>query len=332
MPPQPSHAGRGAPDAPLALAGADAAERSLQWRFSWLGFQADFHPDQLIEESYRRNGGVVAWSRLLAERSPERIPPGMIRIDEHDQLVLFGNPALVSRMGTLESDVRYIHQELPCGPARVTCWCVRVFIHETCALAGLTSIVIAIFGITAASKHDYWCFGDPQVEREAVADILVPFLERVKPFTPRVLLGHLGCSAPFFADLASLCLEQHVCWAAQGPEPADLWHQPVGPQTISAVSRGGIWLVGSHARLRGQHVPSDTHEHDEEDSVTLPAPRAVNLPVEASLLDASPIAEDLIDQVVGCPTLGFGRSSRSGHQGSAASSGGATKRVRSRSD
>ena len=178
---------------------------------------------------------------------------------------------------------------------RVAFWCIRAEGHGRSRIAGQNSVVFIVGAITqgdpgsalAGRRHDCW----PHAVEE-VSNKVMEFFQAVRHLRPRIVMGHFGKWAPLVAELGAQGLAQHVCWAAAGPTRAD------------AVDHScGIWLVGSHARLRGRDIASEEHECMEGEWPCLHAPRIIRFGHD----------DDTLEECGMCacsPTLAIGRSER----------------------
>ena len=307
---------------------APTASEGLQWRFSWLGFQSDDDSDKMLSESYRRNGGILAFSRLVAPDSLFLVPDEVLRACG-DHLVIGATPRLVEKLDILDEKCEFLTRPFPLSPVRVALLTAKATMVEASALpSGLREVVLVVLAVTHVTWQDRLADGDGlQLEfgmaedGDAVLRVVSLYMERVAAWKPRVLMGHLGPLAEDFAEAASCDLCEHVCWAAQGPTPphipgalaaglepavseppSEAVAAPAGSEQAPEAPikhEDGIWLVGRHARLRGQSAASGT-ECAEGALIQLPEPRVANLQLETS-----------VSGQVGPPTLFIGRSARS---------------------
>ena len=293
----------------------------LQWRFSWLGFPGDSDDDKIISESFTRNGGIVAFSRLRGLDSHWSIPDSLEVASEFDHVTVFWNKGLVEHMEELHDHLEIIPRPYPLSCIR---FCGRVFkatFFANCALAsGLNEVTFVVLAVTHMDWTDRQAdFGELEWFDAPVEETVDKFLTDCARWNPRIVMGDVGFLAEGFHVRLENIMLQHACWCCKGPSPPELTHPDVlapdesgsGPRAADAptsilletphgVITSGIWLIGRHMRLRGPGAAGHEHECCSGPYLDLVQPRVTTLQLTR-----------LPEGCVGVPTLHIGRSARS---------------------
>ena len=264
----------------------------LQLRLTWWGFVNQKEVDLVCEERIQRNGGIVAFSDLLAPELPsDWAPAGCCRCEGAGTLQVMVNPHLIPDCVRMRVYTRLLVDQEEDTYIELAMGVWRAFVAQDLGLA-LDQFDFAV--VSATLKQPQGLDVDPKVPALAVADDwfqeagqqLKQWLSELTP-APRFILGHLGQLAMAFADMLQAVTWEHACWAGAGPTAL-----------AEDIASGGVWIIGPHMMLTGSANPEDDHESTYSMSLTTQLPRVRTACTER------------FGHQVGTPTLFVGRSKR----------------------
>lgn len=264
----------------------------LQLRLTWWGFVNHEEVDRVCEERIQRNGGIVAFSNLLAPELPsDWAPAGCCRCEGAGPLQVMVNPYLIPDCLRMRVYTRLLVDQEEDTYIELAMGVWRAFAAQDLGLA-LDQFDFAVVSVTL--KQPQGLDVDPKVPALEVADDwfqqaetqLKEWLSDLTP-APRFILGHLGQLAMAFADILQAVTREHACWAGAGPTAL-----------AGDIASGGVWIIGPHKMLTGSANPEDDHEsiYDMGLMTQLPSVRTAST--------------ERFGYQVGTPTLFVGRSKR----------------------
>jgi len=216
----------------------------VQVRIAWLGRISFEQERQLWEQSVVNNGGIVVFDcQDDAIAALIWVPSDWVKAPIGRQMVAAADGVLARTVVILHD--RFVRVTSPDGGwATLELIIFEAHFHDGVMLGGQASLVF-VAGAFRCSPG-FWGQGSRDAKlRKLLRDWMQQWLPRGT--CPRFLVGHWGPLSESSATDFGEALGQHVCRAAGGQYGRD-------------GSQSGMWIVGPHARLRGQLSWGTEHE------------------------------------------------------------------------